>query len=199
MPLVRRDFTKLAVMALLSSGGPLMTPAQAAPAPVQTLLLTPDGWVPNNPRLPVLIYPQAIALQGNDPAALFEQRFAANGWPPQWRYGVFNYHHYHTQGHEVLGVSSGQAKLMLGGPNGHVVEVKAGDVLLLPAGTGHCNLGSSDDFLVVGAYPPGQQGDINREAPTAAQLARIASLPFPDIDPVQGAKGAVSQYWTGKA
>jgi uncharacterized protein YjlB len=162
---------------------------------VQSLLLERNGWVPNNPRLPVLVYPQSIAIEGNDPAALFEKIFSANGWPPQWRDGVYSYHHYHTEGHEVLGVASGHARLMLGGPQGQVLEVSAGDVLLLPAGTGHCNLGASDDFLVVGAYPPHQRPDICREAPSAEQLANIAKLPFPLQDPVQGMGGAVSQYW----
>lgn len=98
----------------------------------------------------------------------------------------------------MLGVVCGHGRLMLGGPDGDVVEVGAGDVLLLPAGTGHCNLGSSDDFLVVGAYPPGQHADICRNAPSTAQLANIDSLPFPDQDPVQGEHGAVSQYWVSQ-
>lgn len=130
--------------------------------------------------------------------ALFEKTFSANGWPPQWRYGVYSYHHYHTEGHEVLGIASGQARLMLGGPDGHVLEVSSGDVLLLPAGTGHCNLDSSEDFLVVGAYPPGQHADICREAPTKAQQASIDTMPFPEQDPVQGLQGAVQQYWVGQ-
>lgn len=163
---------------------------------VQTLLLQRNDWVPNNPRLPVLIYRRAVAVEGNDPAARFEQTFGANGWPAQWRYGIYDYHHYHTEGHEVLGVAAGQARLMLGGPDGQVVDVSAGDVLLLPAGTGHCNLGSSEDFLVVGAYPPGQQADICRAAPSDAQLARIAGLAFPETDPVQGLGGAVGRYWS---
>jgi uncharacterized protein YjlB len=167
-----------------------------AHAPAQKLMFERNGWVPNNPRLPVLVYPKAIAIQGDDPAALFEQTFSANGWPPQWRYGIYDFHHYHTEGHEVLGVASGQARLMLCGPDGLVLEVCAGDVLLLPAGTGHCNLESSDDFLVVGAYPPGQHADICRETPSAAQLQAIDTLPFPDQDPVQGAHGAVSEYWS---
>jgi uncharacterized protein YjlB len=84
---------------------------------------------------------------------------------------------------------------MLGGPDGFVIEVRAGDALLLPAGTGHCNLDSSDDFLVVGAYPPGQHADICRLAPSKSQLARIDVLPFPDQDPVEGVHGALRKYW----
>lgn len=172
-----------------------MTRSPSLPAPALALALEPNDWVPNNPRLPVLIYPKAIVIQGHDPAALFEKTFKANGWPPQWRYGIYDFHHYHAEGHEVLGIVSGQARLMLGGPQGHVLEVSAGDVLLLPAGTGHCNLGSSDDFLVVGAYPPGQHADICREAPNAAQLAGIDALTFPERDPVHGEHGAVEQHW----
>ncbi|RKS27535.1 uncharacterized protein YjlB [Pseudomonas sp. WPR_5_2] len=173
-----------------------MVRSQAVDAPVQTLLLERNGWVPNNPRLPVLIYIKAIAVQQNDPADLIEKTFTDNGWPPQWRYGVYDYHHYHTHGHEVLGVASGFARVMLGGPDGRVLEVSAGDVLLLPAGTGHCNVESSDDFLVVGAYPPGQHPDICRKAPSPEQLANILKLPFPEHDPVQGLHGAVSRYWS---
>jgi uncharacterized protein YjlB len=172
-----------------------MVRSQVVDAPVQVLLLEPNDWVPNNPRLPVLIYIKAIAIQGSDPAALFEKTFNDNGWPPQWRYGVYDYHHYHTEGHEVLGVAAGYARLMLGGPGGRILEVSGGDVLLLPAGTGHCNVASSSDFLVVGAYPPGQHADICREAPTSEQLASIHKLPFPEQDPVQGLRGAVSRYW----
>jgi Uncharacterized protein containing double-stranded beta helix domain len=169
--------------------------ANSKAAPVQALLLEQNSWVPNNPRLPVLVYSKAISLQGNDPAAQFEEMFTTNGWPPQWRDGVYNYHHYHTEGHEVLGIASGHAHLMIGGPNGQIIQVNAGDVLLLPTGTGHCKLDSSTDFLVVGAYPPGQHPDICREAPSSTQLERIERLPFPDQDPVQGRHGALHEYW----
>ena len=194
MAIARRHFTAFTALGLFGAGALSMKQALAAPA-VQTLLLKRNGGIPNNPQLPVLIYPAAIPVTGSDPAGLFEQTFKANGWPPQWRYGVFTYHHYHVHGHEVLGVYAGNARLMLGGPDGHVIEVKAGDVLLLPAGTGHCNLGSSDDFMVVGAYPPGQEGDINRDPVTDAQVAQIAKLPFPDSDPVLGSGGGVVTLW----
>ncbi|MBH3428920.1 cupin [Pseudomonas alkylphenolica] len=172
-----------------------MVRSQPVDAPLQTLLLEHNEWVPNNPRLPVLIYIKAITANGCDPAVNFEETFSNNGWPPQWRSGVYDYHHYHTQGHEVLGVVSGFAHLILGGPKGRMLEVSAGDVLLLPVGTGHCNAQCSDDFLVVGAYPPGQHADTCCQAPSQEQLSSILSLPFPERDPVQGLNGAVSRYW----
>ncbi|KUM43287.1 cupin [Pseudomonas sp. EpS/L25] len=156
----------------------------------ERLYFADDGIIPNS-RLPVLLYRQ-LPLQGSDRAAALERLFAEHDWPPQWRYGVYDYHHYHPNAHEVLGVAQGEATLRLGGEQGQDVSVAAGDVVVLPAGTGHRSLASSADFLVIGAYPPGQEAFITQRADPAAHarsLELIAQVPLPATDPVTGREG----------
>lgn len=151
-----------------------------------TILVLPfdeRGPVPNNPRFPALVYRQVFASDQGDLATAMEHRFQENGWPPAWRNGIYDFDHYHSEGHEVLGIAQGSAELVLGGPGGRELEVNAGDVLLLPAGTGHRCLSASSDLLVVGAYPPGQSGDILRDAPTGEVRSAIRRLARPACDP----------------
>ena len=114
-----------------------------------------DGVIPNNSRWPLVLYRGAVVLPRNlDPAAIMEDLFDGNGWGDSWRNGIYDYVHYHSRIHEVLGIASGKGTVRFGGNNGKTVQLKAGDVAILPAGTGHQCLAASADFLVVGAYPP---------------------------------------------
>jgi uncharacterized protein YjlB len=163
--------------------------------------LGPRDWVPNNGRLPVILYRDV--LDGRDDgdrlADTFEAMFKRNGWPPKWRNGIFDYHHFHSSAHEVLGIAAGTADVIVGGPGGRVVHLEAGDVILLPAGTGHCLESSSGALCVVGAYPPGQQWDIRRDALTEKERSAMEALPFPHSDPVLGTKGPLMENWLGAA
>jgi uncharacterized protein YjlB len=161
----------------------------------EAMKLRPRDWVPNNPRLAVLLYRRVLDPAAGELGAAFEALFTRNAWPPQWRDGIFDYHHFHSTAHEVLGVLSGEAQVIVGGPGGRVVTLEAGDVLLLPAGTGHCLQSSAGRFQVVGAYPAGQQWDIRRAALSESEMETMERLPFPLSDPVAGAEGPLLAHW----
>mgnify|MGYP000486504503 FL=1 len=161
-----------------------------------------NNGVPNNANLPALVYKNILGSEDTDDLAEeFEKRFRHNGWGGCWRWGVYDFHHYHSKAYEVLGVARGRARLRIGGPDGELIEVEAGDMLLLPPGTGHKNEGSSSGFQAVGAYPHGQEeydmirarGEIRPEI-----RDNIAKTPVPASDPFFGAKGPALEHWQGR-
>jgi uncharacterized protein YjlB len=163
--------------------------------PLETRTFEDDGGIPNS-VLPVLIYHGVERALG---AAGYEALFAEHGWLGAWRDGIYSFHHFHSTAHEVLGIVAGTATVVLGGPSGERFRVGRGDVLVLPAGTGHCNAGSSSDLLVIGAYPDGMAWDIRRGDPREHDeaLANIRAVPLPAADPVSGAGGALVELWRG--
>jgi uncharacterized protein YjlB len=147
-----------------------------------------DG-IPNNTALPVVVHHDVSQII-DDPAAC-ERLFASHNWGGSWRNGIFSYHHFHSNAHEALGIVSGAARVALGGPGGAVLTVRAGDVIVLPAGTGHKREDDAAGLLVVGAYPPGQeQYDLRRADPSWLSEARanIAAVALPEADPALGAE-----------
>jgi uncharacterized protein YjlB len=166
-----------------------------------TFMFKDDGKVPNNPVLPTLIYKSVVDFGGHDPARAIETLFAQNGWGHgQWRDGIYPFVHYHSMIHEVLGIARGQARVQLGGPDGETFDFVAGDVAVLPAGTGHQRLSGSGDLLVIGAYPPEGtynlcRGDNPADRDTA--LVTIPKVPVPENDPVLGKDGPLPMLWRG--
>ena len=164
----------------------------------ETILFSDDGITPNNPRLPFIYYPGAVELSPDqDPAAIFEELFHRHDWDKSWRNGIYDYLHYHSHTHEVLGIARGKARVRFGGDKGRIVEIRAGDVAILPAGTGHQCLAASSNLLVVGAYPP--QGSYEECRGTAAKHARavrsIADVPVPASDPIYGKDAGLTEIW----
>jgi uncharacterized protein YjlB len=161
---------------------------------VETFTFVDDGRIPNSP-FPVILYHDVGDAHD---AATCEELFAKHGWRGAWRDGIFGFHHFHSTTHEVLGIVRGQADVILGGPEGRRIELAPGDVAVLPAGTGHCNAGSSADLLVVGAYPDGMGWDIRRGDPDEREevTANISRVPLPAQDPVHGDGGALAELWS---
>jgi len=164
----------------------------------RALLFKDDGETPNNPKLPLLFYRGPVALPDKyDPAAVFENLFLAHGWRMAWRDSIYDFLHFHTRTHEVLGIARGDARVEFGGRKGKLLYVKAGDVVVLPAGTGHKRLSKSRDLLVVGAYPgkgaydEPKPGDVDHDT----AKARIAKVKMPAQDPIYGKNGPLKRLW----
>ena len=164
---------------------------------VTTELLGDDGTFPNNETLPVLIYRGAFDAAAYSSGDDIERTFRQNRWGATWQNGIYSYHHYHSTAHEVLGVARGTATVRLGGDSGIAIDLAPGDVVVLPAGVAHKNEGSSADFLVVGAYPLGQEYDMNYGKPEERPAAdrNIEATPLPETDPVHGSAGPVLERW----
>jgi uncharacterized protein YjlB len=157
-------------------------------------ILTDDGKFPNNGLLPLLIYQHALeSTDGKTVKEIFE----SNGWVNAWEDGVFDFDHYHSQAHEVLGVISGSARIQFGGPSGIAQSVEPGDVIIIPAGVAHRFIEGDENFTVVGAYPEGQTYDVmygeTSERPKADE--RIRSLHHPINDPLYGLDGPLQKNW----
>lgn len=161
---------------------------------IQSFYFQDDGIIPNHPHYPVLLYKGVWLAESH----LAEARLNQNGWGNSWVNGVFNYHHYHSNAHEALAVISGFVKLTLGGEKGQKVYLESGDVVVLPAGTGHKRLEASSDFRIAGAYP----GDMSYNTRTGVQgerpkvLQEIEEVPIPDTDPVYGIDGPLTKLWS---
>jgi uncharacterized protein YjlB len=168
------------------------------PSPPITHQFTDDGRIPNNPTLPLVLYRGGIDLTGSpDPENLVEKAFAANGWGNLWRNGIYPYPHYHSMIHEAMGIARGRATVRFGGEHGQDIEIVPGDVVILPAGTGHQCLKQTPTLVVIGAYPPSGKYNLCRgsKAEHASALVTIPKVSPPAVDPVFGPEGPLLTLW----
>lgn len=152
------------------------------------------GTIPNN-RLPVIVY--RLVTDAKDKSDWLERKFKENGWKNNWRDIVLPYDHFHSTTHEVLGVGKGTVTLHIGGEKGISIEVSAGDVLILPAGVGHCAISEHMNYEIVGGYPDGRDWDLLTGTPDERKesIPCIEKLPIPKTDPVFGKDGELLKLW----
>jgi uncharacterized protein YjlB len=166
------------------------------PRKARTIRFADDGIVPNHPRWPLIVYRGAVRTKGKNPAVLIDTLFSANQWGRSWRDTIYDFVHYHSQIHEVLGVALGTAVVEFGGVKGRRLSLRAGDIAILPAGTGHRLIKASRNFLVVGAYPRTGTYDEctdSRDRPNARK--RIAKVEAPPCDPIYGKRAGLKTIW----
>lgn len=165
-----------------------------------TFLLPPNGEIPNNRRLPVVLYRKLLNKFLPKKAEHFERVFRANGWRGTWHDSIYPYCHFHSNAHEVLGIARGTVAVELGGAGGRVLRLTAGDLVLLPAGVGHRRVRGSPNLIVVGAYPAGQQKYNICTSLSECRDAkkRIATVALPEHDPFFGPSGPLKRLWRKK-
>lgn len=162
---------------------------------IEQIHLADDGTFPNSP-LPALLYKGVLDIPVLFPAKHVKDLFESHNWKNSWDAGIFEYHHYHSVTHEVLGVYSGEAIIQLGGEQGEKIKIQKGDVLVIPAGVAHKNLGKENDVGCVGAYPDGRDYDMNYGKPGERPRTdhNIHKVPLPKTDPVYG-EGGLTEIW----
>lgn len=170
---------------------------------VSSYLIPSFNLIPNTSlqNYPLIIYHECYPPSTS--AAVIEAHLRSVGIvEPQWRYTMYSTTHFHSTTHEVLCIASGRARLCFGGEDNPArveMEVKIGDVIIIPAGVGHKLLQDLDSgFEMVGSYPKGKDWDMcyGRED-EKANIEAIKDLAWFDKDPIYGDEGPALQVVYG--
>ena len=155
----------------------------------ETIQITPDAPYPGN-DLPVRLYRQALSGSRDTLITGFKRLFTSHGWSEPWINGIYDFHHFHAEAHEVLGCAAGRVTVQLGGPNGPKLTLQAGDAVLLPAGVTHKRLEASADYRILGSYPHDQEPDLRKGDPKEWEVVTTAiqDVQIWDQDPVTGTR-----------
>jgi uncharacterized protein YjlB len=150
-----------------------------------------------NSRLPVLHYKQVFKIPALFPGRKAKKMLQQNGWTNNWNAGIFPYQHYHSNTHEAMVAINGQTMLLLGGENGAIITFKKGDVLVIPAGVAHKNLGKEFSITCIGGYPDGIEYDIKYGSPGERPAAdrNISEVNIPRTGPLCGDEDPLMDIW----
>ena len=162
----------------------------------QQYFLNDNGIFPNS-ILPVLYYSNALQLPPLFSCRHVKNIFEKNNWTNRWRNGIHTYHHYHSVTHEAMAIIRGKTAIQLGGDDGIELTIQKGDVLVIPAGVAHKNLGNEKDAIAIGGYPGGRDYDMNYGKPGERPGTdnKIKKLPVPSTDPLLGKTNGVPRIW----
>ncbi|MDF2449036.1 MAG: cupin protein [Bacteroidota bacterium] len=169
---------------------------RSLPYSIKTYRLKGDATIPNN-SLPVIHYKRIIDLPFFFPASYLVSLFKKNNWKNSWKSGIYEYEHYHSNTHEVMGFYKGKTTLRIGGKKGVKIKVEKGDVLILPAGVAHQNMKKENAVKCVGAYPNGKKYDMKygEKKERATALKNIKKVKLPKKDPVFGKAEGILKLW----
>lgn len=164
-------------------------------------ILTEDENFPNNGLLPLLVYKEAFQINDDQASDMIKEILETNSWTQAWVDGIYDYHHYHSTAHEILVALKGSCRVQFGGPNGVTITLGRGDVAIIPAGVAHKKISDADGFQCLGAYPAGQEYDMNYGKPEERPAAdeRIHKVPMPESDPLYGTDGPLIKNWRSEA
>jgi uncharacterized protein YjlB len=194
-----KEQIKAIVEKMTGLGRPASTALTVRQRKPSAYMFKDDGETPNNSRFPLIVYRSPVVLHRKfDPAAIFEVLFQANKWGDGWRSTMYDYNHFHSGTHECLGIARGKLTAKFGGSKGRRIELKAGDVVVIPAGVGHKCVAQSKDLLIVGAYPANSQSyDEPKpcEIDHVIALKKVSRVKPPQTDPVFGKNGPLFSVW----
>jgi uncharacterized protein YjlB len=159
-------------------------------------IIMPEGFFPNNPHCPLLIYQQSFSTPCESPKNI-QLWLKQNDWEHPWVDGIYDFHHYHSNTHEVLVIISGYCQAQFGGDKGVIYTVNPGDVVILPAGVAHKSVNMSADFKCIGAYPFDVDYDMNygKAEEFYKAIEAIKQVGLPKKDPIFGEHGLLFNYW----
>ncbi|WAO85836.1 Cupin type-1 domain-containing protein [Fusarium falciforme] len=176
----------------------------------ETHFVKPTTHCPNN-VFPVLVY-RGVLPEPHDEAST-TKLLESHGWTKKGTWGTITAKHFHPNTHECYGVFQGESELIFGAgvgddaSTGVKCHVKAGDVVVVPAGVAHASVDKEDrtkdkseKYRYIGVYPDGSPKWRNEygKAPLEGRelLDEIGGVPFPSQDPVTGPEGALLKIWT---